>query len=48
MGESELWNAVEKHSKIREKVSLVINFYETIDRRFNHDFFRSLKNNPKV
>lgn len=46
VGEEELWNAIETHSKIRAKANYAMAFYERIDSRLNENFFQSLRRSP--
>lgn len=42
LGDKEIWNYANTYPRIKSKLDLFINFYQTIEPSFTEDFFRSL------
>lgn len=40
VGEAEFWQAVDNYPKVREKVNLVIDFFQKVNPRYTESFFR--------
>jgi hypothetical protein len=45
-GNAQLWEAVEKHTKVKEKAMMAIAYYRSLDPKFSESFFRGLVQTP--